>query len=464
MAADQSVRTRMLTAPVFPLVLRLGVPTMISMLTPAIYNTASTYFVSYLGTAAVGALGVVFALQMLMGAIGIMIGQGCASQTSRLLGAGKTDEASAIAGTGMVLVLAGGLLYLILGELFLDELLTAAGATPGILPWARAYGEILLLGAPVMCASFTLNNLLRSEGLAFIGMAGLVSGGILNVLLTPLFIFTFDLGIEGAAWAAVLSQAVSFAGLLSHYFFGSGLIRLERPTWQTLCALTPRIIGNGVPSLTRNLLGATAASVLNLSAGAFGDAAVAAMSIVGRVLMSVNAIMIGLGQGFQPVLGFNWGAGKYGRIRRALSLTLLSGFVFMCSAAVACWVFAPDVIGLFEIREPEVYTIGIMALQFTAVGFPFIPVSMIANMTFQVLGRARMATFLASLRQGIFFLPAVVGLPLIFGIEGLCAAQSAAEGLAFMVSAVILERFRRQVNEAEKAQNAQRTKTAAENH
>ena len=455
MAADQSTRTRMLTAPVFPLVLRLGIPTMISMLTPAVYNTASTYFVSYLGTAAVGALGVVFALQTLMGAIGIMVGQGCASQTSRLLGAGRVDEASRIAGTGFVMVLTGGFLYLVLGELFLDPLLREAGATPGILPWARAYSEILLLGAPVMCASFTLNNLLRSEGLAFIGMIGLVSGGILNVLLTPLFIFTFDLGIRGAAWAAVLSQTVSFAGLLSHYILGRGLIRLERPTFARIRELAPRILGNGVPSLTRNLLGAAAASVLNLSAGAFGDAAVAAMSIVGRVLMSVNAVMIGLGQGFQPVLGFNWGARQFARIRLALVCTVSAGFAFMCSAAVAAWILAPDIIGLFEIREPEVLAIGVMALQYTALGFPFIPISMIANMTFQVLGRARMATFLASLRQGVFFLPAVAGLPLVFGIEGLCAAQALAECLSFFVCAVILERFRRQVNEAQTREAAQ---------
>lgn len=424
---DKAAKTRgeLLTGPVFPMVVKFGVPTMVSMLTPAIYNLTGAYFVSTLGTTAVAALGIVFSLHMILAAVGIMTGQGCASQTSRLLGAGEYEAAGFIAGTGILLSVLGGVAIGVLGLLFDEPLLRVLGATPTIMPDAVRYVEVLLIGSPVVCASFTFNNLLRSEGLAVVGMRALLAGGILNLALTPAFILGLGFGIEGAAWAAVLSQAAGLLILVNHYRRKAGLLRIIPPTLERLRRLSPTILRNGMPSLLRNALAAVAASILNLTAGGFGDAAVAAMSIVGRVLMTVNAVMVGLGQGYQPVAGFNWGAGNYARVKKALVSTIVAGTAFTTAAAIPGFIFSESIVSVFA-------------------GFPFIAVSMIANMTYQVLGRPKAASFLSSLRQGWCFLPLILTLPGWFGLTGLCASQPLAEVLATLVSlrwirAIVLE-------------------------
>lgn len=445
-SGDKAAKTRgeLLTGPVFPMVVKFGVPTMVSMLTPAIYNLTGAYFVSTLGTTAVAALGIVFSLHMILAAVGIMTGQGCASQTSRLLGEGEYEAAGFIAGTGILLSVLGGVAIGVLGLLFDEPLLRVLGATPTIMPDAVRYAEVLLIGSPVVCASFTFNNLLRSEGLAVVGMRALLAGGILNLALTPAFILGLGFGIEGAAWAAVLSQAVGLLILVNHYRRKAGLLRIIPPTLERLRRLSPTILRNGMPSLLRNALAAVAASILNLTAGGFGDAAVAAMSIVSRVLMTVNAVMVGLGQGYQPVAGFNWGAGNYARVKKALVSTIVAGTAFTTAAAIPGFIFSESIVSVFAGGDPEVMETGTTAMRWAFAGFPFIAVSMIANMTYQVLGRPKAASFLSSLRQGWCFLPLILTLPGWFGLTGLCASQPLAEVLATLVSlrwirAIVLE-------------------------
>ena len=263
-SGDKAAKTRgeLLTGPVFPMVVKFGVPTMVSMLAPAIYNLTGAYFVSTLGTTAVAALGIVFSLHMILAAVGIMTGQGCASQTSRLLGAGEYEAAGFIAGTGILLSVLGGVAIGVLGLLFDEPLLRVLGATPTIMPDAVRYAEVLLIGSPVVCASFTFNNLLRSEGLAVVGMRALLAGGILNLALTPAFILGLGFGIEGAAWAAVLSQAAGLLILVNHYRRKAGLLRIIPPTLERLRRLSPTILRNGMPSLLRNALAAVAAQLL----------------------------------------------------------------------------------------------------------------------------------------------------------------------------------------------------------
>lgn len=426
---DKAAKTRgeLLMGPVFPMVVKFGVPTMVSMLTPAIYNLTGAYFVSTLGTTAVAALGIVFSLHMILAAVGIMTGQGCASQTSRLLGAGEYEAAGFIAGTGILLSVLGGVAIGVLGLLFDEPLLRVLGATPTIMPDAVRYAEVLLIGSPVVCASFTFNNLLRSEGLAVVGMRALLAGGILNLALTPAFILGLGFGIEGAAWAAVLSQAAGLLILVNHYRRKAGLLRIIPPTLERLRRLSPTILRNGMPSLLRNAL-----------------AAVAAMSIVGRVLMTVNAVMVGLGQGYQPVAGFNWGAGNYARVKKALVSTIVAGTAFTTAAAIPGFIFSESIVSVFAGGDPEVMETGTTAMRWAFAGFPFIAVSMIANMTYQVLGRPKAASFLSSLRQGWCFLPLILTLPGWFGLTGLCASQPLAEVLATLVSlrwirAIVLE-------------------------
>ena len=440
----QATREALLTGPVFPQVVRFGIPTMISMLTPAIYNTTAAYFVSDLGTTAIAALGIVFALHMIMASIGIMAGQGCASQTSRLLGAGDDEAAGFIAGTGIVVSLFGGTLLTVLGLVFVEPLLRILGATPTIMPDAKAYAQVLLMCAPIISVGFTFNNLLRSEGLAIVGMRALLTGGLFNLVLTPCFIQGLGMGIEGAAWAAVIAQTVSTCLLVSHYVRGQGLLKILLPTKARFVALAPRILRNGLPSLLRNGLAAVAASVLNVTAAGFGDAAVAGMSIVGRVIMIVNAIMVGLGQGYQPVAGFNWGAGNYLRVRTALLSTVTVGTCFMTLSGLVGWWFAKDIVSVFANGDPDVIAVGTLALQCQFMCFPFIPGSMIANMTYQVLGRAKVASLLSSLRQGLCFLPLIVVLPNYYGLTGLVAAQPLADVAATLLSLFFLRAILRE--------------------
>lgn len=440
----QATREALLAGPVFPQVVRFGIPTMISMLTPAIYNTTAAYFVSDLGTTAIAALGIVFALHMIMASIGIMAGQGCASQTSRLLGAGDDEAAGFIAGTGIVVSLFGGTLLTVLGLVFVEPLLRILGATPTIMPDAKAYAQVLLMCAPIISVGFTFNNLLRSEGLAIVGMRALLTGGLFNLVLTPCFIQGLGMGIEGAAWAAVIAQTVSTCLLVSHYVRGQGLLKILLPTKARFVALAPRILRNGLPSLLRNGLAAVAASVLNVTAAGFGDAAVAGMSIVGRVIMIVNAIMVGLGQGYQPVAGFNWGAGNYLRVRTALLSTVTVGTCFMTLSGLVGWWFAKDIVSVFANGDPDVIAVGTLALQCQFMCFPFIPGSMIANMTYQVLGRAKVASLLSSLRQGLCFLPLIVVLPNYYGLTGLAAAQPLADVAATLLSLFFLRAILRE--------------------
>ena len=446
-ARNTAARTfeRMTTEPVAGLIVRLGIPTVLSMLVTALYNTVSTFYVSYLGTSAVGAMGVAFALQMVIQALGIMVGQGCASQTSRLLGAKEYAKAHETASSALFTSLLLGVLFSVVSLFTLASLLSVMGATDTILPYAVEYAKPVLYAAPFMAASFTLNNILRSEGMAFVGMIGLGIGGILNMAVAPLFIFTFDLGISGAGWATALSQTVSFVILLSFFAGGRGSIRLS----PLLVSKSLRTYGTlfrlGMPSLSRNILGAVAASALNLMAGVYGDAAVAAMSIVGRVMMVTSAAMIGIGQGYQPVLGYNWGAKRYDRVLKAADATLAMSTALMTALGLLGFVFAEEVVAFFRTEDPAVVQIGVEALLLQCLVAPFMPVSVVSNMTYQVLGRAGIATFLACLRQGIFFLPLILILPRFFGLYGIESAQPAAELLSFIVCIGFVVRFRREV-------------------
>lgn len=430
---------------VAPLVVKLGVPTMLSMLVTALYSTASTYYVSYLGTSAVGAMGVVFALQTIIQAIGIMIGQGCAAQTSRLLGARDYPKANTLASSGLFLSLLFSSVFALCAWAALKTLLSSMGATETILPYAQIYAEIILLACPFMAASYTLNNLLRSEGLAIVGMMGLGAGGVLNIAVAPLFIFVFDWGIAGAAWANALCQFISFGILLSHYWRGRGSMHMHWAWISKSLSLYGSIFKNGLPSLTRNLLGAVAASVLNLMAGRYGDAGVAAMSIVGQVMMMTNAFLIGLGQGFQPVLGYNWGAKLFDRVKKALDVTIAMGTGLMVILGLLGFVFAGEIVGFFEVNDPEVMNIGVLALRLQCSVAIIVPVNVIGNMAFQVIGRTAIGTLLAATRQGLFFLPLIMVLPGYIGLLGIQSAQPIAEVLSFFVCGFFLWHFRKEV-------------------
>ena len=343
MTGQEEVQYKKMTeTPIPRLITTMAVPTIISMLVTSVYNMADTFFVSKLGTSATGAVGIVYSLMAIIQAVGFMIGMGSGSQLSRLLGQKNQKEASEIGATGFYISIAFGLLLTVFGLIFIDPLMRILGATPTILPYARDYARYILLGASIMCASFVLNNLLRGEGKATLAMVGIATGGVLNIFLDPLFIFVFNLGIAGAAIATVLSQCISFIILLSFFLRGKSLISLNIRNVSRQAKVYISILKTGLPSLCRQGLASISTVALNLNAAVYGDAAVAAMSVVSRIFMLMISVLIGFGQGFQPVAGYNYGARKFDRVRQAVKFSLVWGTIVVVVLGIIGFVFAPQ--------------------------------------------------------------------------------------------------------------------------
>lgn len=432
---------RMTQTPTGRLIASLAVPTTVSMLVTSLYNMADTYFVSKLGTSASGAVGVVFSLMAIIQAVGFTVGMGSGSIISRLLGARKTQEASRVAASGFYLSLALGLLLAAGGLIFIDPLMQALGATDTILPYARDYAMYILYAAPIMTASFVLNNILRAEGRARFAMVGIAAGGILNCGLDPLFIFTFNMGIAGAAIATALSQLISFFILLFCFLQGKTLCKLGISKASRSRGIYLQILKNGFPSFCRQGLASISTVALNLNAAPYGDAAVAAMSIVGKIFMFIFSVTLGIGQGYQPVLGYNYGAKLYKRVREAFSLTLKANTAIMTAGGIGVFAVAPWLMKLFIADDPAVVEIGTKALRAQCVAMPFIPLGVMCNMTFQSIGKSGTATVLSMARQGIFFLPLIILLPRLFGLTGVQITQPVADVCTFVCCIPIIRRF-----------------------
>ncbi len=426
---------RMTTGRVSRVVLAMGIPAVISMLVTSIYNSADTYFVGQLGTSASGGVGIVFSLMGVIQAAGFTIGQGASSLISRRLGEKDYDKANRIASTALLLAVLFGVLILCLGLSFLDPLMRLLGATDTMLPYARAYAKYILVGAPFMVVAFVMNNLLRAEGKLKYAMVGITTGGILNMVLDPLFIHTFALGTAGAAIATALSQFISMSILLFAYVRPN--FTVVRPGVKLIefkPAMLADIFKTGLPALLRQGLASVSSIALNRSAMVYGDAAVAAMSIVSKVFMLIFSAALGLGQGYQPVVGYNYGAKKYSRVRAAYRFTLLLGIGIMTAASAVAFAFAPQIITAFLSSDPTVVEIGTLALRIQCLAMPTVPFVVVNNMTFQAVGKAAAASFLSSCRQGIFFLLFIAVLPPLLRLTGVLSAQAAADVASFLVA------------------------------
>ncbi len=426
----------MANAPIPGLIARLAIPTIISMLITSFYNMADTYFVGRIGTSATAAVGVVFPLMSVIQALGFFFGHGSGNSVSRKLGAKKYEEAEHLASNGFFLALFCGAGILVLGRIFLEPLSRILGSTDTILPYTKSYLGIILLGAPYMTAALVLNNLLRFQGSAFYGMIGITSGGILNMILDPVFIFGFDMGIAGAAWATILSQLVSFLLLLAG-IKKANCIPLRIRHLRYLRQVIGQIFGGGFPSLCRQGLASMATVALNLAANPYGDAAIAAMSIVQRIMFFAGATVIGFGQGFQPVCGYNYGAGNIKRVKDAFWFCVkLSTGVLLALAAVG-FLFSNSLIAIFRKDDLDVIRIGALALRMQCLSLPFQGWIILNNMMFQTIGRTVPASVLAASRQGLFFLPAILLLPPVLGIFGIQIAQAAADTAAFLLALIL---------------------------
>jgi len=443
------------TAPIPGLVGRLAVPTIISMLITSIYNMADTYFVGSLGTSAQGAVGVVFSLMAIIQAIGFTFGNGAGNYVSRLLGSREPVRAEEVAATGFFSGILSGAAVAVLGLLFLDPLVEALGATPTILPYARDYARYILIGAPWMVGSLVLNNLLRFQGSAAYAMIGITTGGILNMALDPVFIFTLGQGTAGAAQATIISQAVSFCILLFNCG-RSGTLKLRLKRFHPGGGTLSTIIRGGLPSMYRQGLSSVASILLNWAAKPFGDAAIAAMTITTKVSMFAGSAMIGFGQGFQPVCGFNYGAKLYGRVRRAYWFCVKVGAGTLVVIAAVGIFAAPWVVTTFQENDPEVVRLGVLALRLHLATMPTMAYVVVNNMMLQTVGENVRASVLALARQGLFFIPAILLLPRMIGFYGVAVSQPLADVCALVLAIPLSNGFLRKLKALEDAGGGRR--------
>ena len=430
------------------LVLKLGLPTTISMLVTTIYNMADTYFVSSLGTSQSGAIGIVFGLMAIIQAVGFTYGHGAGSNIGRLLGAGSTKEAGNYASSSVFFGLITGFVISVVGLSLHTPLMNLLGSTETILPYAIEYSFYILLAAPVMVLCCILNNILRYEGKATFAMFGLVSGGLLNMLGDFLLIKVFDMGVPGAGISTAVSQCVSAVILIVPFFTGKTQSKLsiknvfrknreDSASARQFSAPDALVIGSilaiGLPSLMRQGLGSISTMILNASANPFGDAAIAGMSIASKVVNFIFCVGLGIGQGFQPVAGFNYGARKYSRVKSAYRFTMILGMISLGTIGLVGCLFAEPIISLFR-DDPDVIAVGVPALIYQAGVIFLMPIQVTTNMLFQSTGKSVRATLLSATRSGLFFIPTILILSRVMGLAGIECSQAIADVLASLMA------------------------------
>ena len=422
----------MTETPVPRLITRLSIPTIISMLVTALYNAADTFFVGRISTEATAAVGLAFSAMAVIQALGFFCGQGSGNYLSRMLGAGKQEEAEQMAATGLALSMILGVVVASAATLQIRQLAEFLGARGSTVDETVRYLRIIVLGAPFMMGQFVINNQLRYQGSAMYAMVGLLCGAILNIALDPLLIFGFGMGVSGAALATVSGQIISFFVLLAGSMHGVN-IHLNIRNVRLNGHFITQIINGGIPALFRQGLAAVATVLLNRAAGVYGHAAIAGMSVTTRVTMFVSSALIGFGQGYQPVCSFNYGAEKKERVREGYFFCVRYGTVFLTVMALFCFGFAPQIIAFFR-NDPEVIAVGKVALRWQAVALPLLACIVITNMMLQSMGKGVKASITASARSGIFFIPLILILPRIFGLSGVEMTQAVADILSVSVS------------------------------
>ncbi len=425
---------RMTETSVTKLVISLSLPTVLSQMITSIYNMADTFFVTSLGDSAVGAVSIVFAVQSVIQAVGFGIAMGAGSLVSRKLGEKENHLADKYASCAFFSSFFFGFLLTVIGLIDLDGLLTLLGATSTILPYASNYALVILLAAPIMCSSFVLNNILRAEGKAMFSMLGLTLGGVLNIILDPIFIFNLNLGVAGAALATVLSQCFSFLLLISFYISKKSIVKLSVKKMSRRIGDYLTVFKTGLPTVFRQGLGSLSTTLLNVATSNYGDAAIAAIGIANKVYMLLRSFVLGVGHGFQPVAGYNYGAGKTQRVKKAFWVATIFGTTVSTLAGVFLLMCSGWVVELFNPETEQTLHIAQRMLVFVGCALPFLGYSTYVNQLYQTLGYVKGATFLASCRQGIFFVPLILILPLFFKLDGILLTQPLSDILTFLIS------------------------------
>ena len=432
---------KMTQTPIPKLIISLGIPTTLSMMVTSLYNLADTLFVSLLGndsiTAAVSNL---LALMSIIQAVGFTYGMGSGSIVSRLLGKRDREGADKVLSSSFFIALCSGLIILFFGMLFLTPLMKLLGSVnPEVLGYSRKYARFILLAAPFMCMSFVMNNVLRAEGKAVLSMIGLIIGAVLNVALDPLLIFVFKMGITGAALATFISQITSFCVLLGMFLSRRTVTRLKLRSISRNFAVYGEVIATGFPSFCRQVLASLCTVFLNQNAQIYGnllgekggDAAQAAFGVVQKVFMLAFSISLGIGQGYQPFLGYNYSSKRYDRVRKGYLFTLGFSVTLMTAFSIFCAIFAPALMHTFSLSDTATQ-IGTLSLRLQCIFMPFLPVNFMISITYQVVGNKALASLLSVSRQGLFYIPAILLLPKVWQLFGVQCSQAISDFFSFL--------------------------------
>ena len=430
--------TEMTCRPVKILVCKLAVPTIIAMVTTALYNVVDAAFIGRLSTGGTAGIGISFGYMTFIQALGFFFGHGSGNYISRALGAKDASSASVVASVGVITPLLLGLLAAVVCLPNLSALSRLLGATPDVVPYANDYLRYIVAATPFMMAALTLNNQLRLQGNANFGMIGIVSGAVLNIGLDPLFIFTLGMGVRGASLATAVSQCFAFCLLLAGTFRPESVhitLRDFKPSWRVYY----EIFRGGLPSLFRQLFNCAAAVSLNYCAAIYAPAgqeasAVAAFAVVTRIMMFAFSVVLGFCQGFQPVCGFNYGAKLYRRVYESYMFALTVSTAFLIIISAVGFIFAPQIVALFRAEDSNLIAIGAVTLRWQCAAFPLVALSTATNMLFQNIRMTFPATLLSVCRNGLFFMPAVILLPMWLGLQGVQMAQAVADVFTFMLA------------------------------
>ena len=427
---------KMTKTPVPSLIVKLSIPTIISMMVTTIYNMVDQAFIGQLGTSASGAVGIVFGYMAILQAVGFLFGQGAGSTLSRALGKKDKKEANIIAATGFYSALIVSSLVAVISFIFLDKLVRILGSTETIAPYAKTYITYILISAPFIVSSFSMNNFLRYEGRASLGMVGLLTGAVLNIAGDPIFMFGFKMGIAGAGLSTCLSQIISFLILLSFFISGKTQCSLSIKNFSWNLKRIGDITATGLPSLLRQALQSISTIILNVVASPYGDAAIAALSIVSRITFFIFSVALGIAQGFQPVCAFNYGAGKNTRVREAFWFAYKYAQICITIVTIGVLIFNKQIVVLFR-DDPEVINIAIGALFLQALTQLCSPFCTMTEMALQTTGHKFFASLLSSLKSGIIFIPVLYILCYFRGLNGIVESQPVANILMLIPSVIL---------------------------
>lgn len=443
-------RSMMLNNPISRLIPKMAVPTVVAMLITALYNMADAYFVSSLGTSATAAVGVNMTIDHIIMMGGSFLAIGANSYIARLLGAKQNKKASATLSNAFFTALAIGVVIAAVGLIFIKRVVVFLGATETSVQYAMDYASYILVAAPFMTSSFVLNQCLRSEGSPVYSMIGMGIGGLLNIGLDPLFIFTFDMGVAGAAIATAISKFIGFCILIAPYLLKKSVLRISFKNISFSSDIVREISFMGLPSLLRFALQIVASVLMNNLAGNYSDSALAGISVVNRIMMIPGGIVLGYGQGFMPVAGYNWGAKRFGRVKRSYTFSSVSIFALIMAMSAVMVIFSEQIILLFTEGDAEMVRIGSFSLIAQSLVMPLNALVIILNMYYSALGKPIGAIIQSLSRQGYCFIPLFFILSAIYGIMGLAAVQAAADLLSFVVSIPFAIHIVRFVSRAEK--------------